>query len=713
MAVLATPFFLQFVDNDGVPVKNGKVYTYAAGTTTPKVTFTDFTEAVAAPNPVPLDAAGRATIWINGAYKFVLADENDVVIRTTDNVVSFSTPATAAEPFSQTFSGDGTNKNFTLSESMGTDPLNIIVYVDNNDGKGYNVQLPNQYSLSDTSLVFGDAPAAGTNNIYVFAPSTLLSGAAASAQAAATSEANATASAVAAQNSEDLAEEWATKTDGLVEATDNSSKAYAVGGVGVTDTPGKGAAKEWSNKTTGTVDGSEYSSKAYAVGGTGKETDNAKYYKEQAEALYGDLSAVEQAVIDAQAAASDAEDEADRSQAWAEGTQPGGPGTKSSKEWADESEQFRDEAQMAVGAVRVTVNDTTPNVLNAKLVGGDIATTVENPGGNEQLKVETYPTFDVYSWARPYLVQNGKKTLQIKASTIIRLVVGSTPRWRKQDTDLTLNTESLLDTGSTLQAGKDYYLYLCDDGAGGTKFVTSLNSTFPSGYTADNSRKIGGFHTLCVNAGTISGHPLSGYLAGEILPASVWCLNHLPHSSPEGMVYDDSQNVWVDIYLQSGTGTNTKSLFGATVTDTRQYSEHMEDQFLVKKALLNDEEFASAMKGSNQQTNISGSASPVPKTAGGHSDTAGRRMISNIGVEEGCGFLWQWLASTSASGGSSWVTINGSKGNVYGPCYVLLAGGSWNDGTNCGSKSRNANNGRANALANLGGRGRSRPRSIL
>lgn len=416
--------------------------------------------------------------------------------------------------------------------------------------------------------------------------------------------------------------------------------------------------------------------------------------------------------------ASDSEDNAAASallaQAWAEGHEPGGVGTKSSKEWSEESEQFRDEAQMAVGGTRVTVDDTTASVLNDKIVGGyGVKTSVENPSGNEQLKLETYPTFDVYSWAKPYLVQNGKKVLQIKESTIIRLVVDGVPRWVRQETDQNLSAETLLDTGSTLQAGKDYCLYLCDDGAGGTQYVVSLNSTFPAGHDADDSRKIGGFHTLCANVGTISGHPLSGYVAGEILPASVWCLNHRPHSNPEGMVYDESQDVWIDIYLQSGTGVLTKSMYGATVTDTRQYSEHMEDQFLVKKALLNDEEFASSMEGSNQQTAIAGAAAPSPKTAGGHSDTAGRRMISNIGVEEGCGFLWQWLASTSASGGSSWVTIKGSKGNVYCPCHVLLAGGRWYDGASCGSRSRHAGNGRAFALASIGGRGRSRARAIL
>lgn len=60
-----------------------------------------------------------------------------------------------------------------------------------------------------------------------------------------------------------LAEEWASKTNGQVASTDYSSKAYAIGGTGVTNAAG--AAKEWAIKTSGTVDGTEYSAKKHAT----------------------------------------------------------------------------------------------------------------------------------------------------------------------------------------------------------------------------------------------------------------------------------------------------------------------------------------------------------------------------------------------------------------------------------------------------------------
>ena len=77
------------------------------------------------------------------------------------------------------------------------------------------------------------------------------------------------------------ARDWARKTDGIVDSTDYSSKSWAIGGIGVTDTASKGAAKEWSIETSGTVDGTSYSSKEYAQGTQASTGGSAKDFAQK------------------------------------------------------------------------------------------------------------------------------------------------------------------------------------------------------------------------------------------------------------------------------------------------------------------------------------------------------------------------------------------------------------------------------------------------
>lgn len=69
-----------------------------------------------------------------------------------------------------------------------------------------------------------------------------------------------------AATSETNAQEWATKTTGIVDATGYSAKAWSIGGTDVTNTAGAGASQEWATKTTTSVDGTEFSAKEYAIG---------------------------------------------------------------------------------------------------------------------------------------------------------------------------------------------------------------------------------------------------------------------------------------------------------------------------------------------------------------------------------------------------------------------------------------------------------------
>jgi len=66
------------------------------------------------------------------------------------------------------------------------------------NSKGYEILTPSAYTINGTALTFATAPASGTNNIYVFAPSLLLGAASAAAGAAEASATAALASQVAA-----------------------------------------------------------------------------------------------------------------------------------------------------------------------------------------------------------------------------------------------------------------------------------------------------------------------------------------------------------------------------------------------------------------------------------------------------------------------------------------------------------------------------------
>jgi hypothetical protein len=177
------------------------------------------------------------------------------------------------------------------------------------------------------------------------------------------------------------------------------------------------------------------------------------------------------------------------------------------------------------------------------------------------------------------------------------------------------------------------------------------------------------------------------------------------------MVYDESLDLWVDIYMASGTGSSTSSTFGATISDTRNWMDFADDGKAVKKRMLRDFEFQSVAAGSNEETSIAGSTDPG--TTGGHSDTASRRMISNIGCEDCCGVLWQWLDEQSTrwdfTTAWGWYDLPGSKGSLYNGAGAagtgdvkLVAGGYWGNGANCGSRSRRADSSRWYAGAGIG-----------
>ena len=87
---------MQFFDANGNPLVGGKLFTYAAGTTTPQATYTDYGGGTANTNPVILNSRGEAAVWCgDNRYFMVLKDADDVEIWTADNVNGANGPTLA------------------------------------------------------------------------------------------------------------------------------------------------------------------------------------------------------------------------------------------------------------------------------------------------------------------------------------------------------------------------------------------------------------------------------------------------------------------------------------------------------------------------------------------------------------------------------------------------------------------------------------------
>jgi hypothetical protein len=88
MATILSPVpKLQFFTAAGVPLVGGKLFSYAAGTSSPLATYADSTGVTANTNPVILDSRGEANVWLaSNSYKFKLTDSNNVEIWTVDNI---------------------------------------------------------------------------------------------------------------------------------------------------------------------------------------------------------------------------------------------------------------------------------------------------------------------------------------------------------------------------------------------------------------------------------------------------------------------------------------------------------------------------------------------------------------------------------------------------------------------------------------------------
>jgi hypothetical protein len=157
MSVTPSPiggFAAQFFDNNGVILSGGKIYTYAAGTTTPQASYTSAAGTTPHANPIILDSAGRVPggeIWLTDGlvYKFVIETATGSLLGTYDNITGVNSNFvnyTIQEEVQTATAGQTVFNLSTINYTPGTNSL--TVYID-----GVNQYVGDSYLETDSNTV--------------------------------------------------------------------------------------------------------------------------------------------------------------------------------------------------------------------------------------------------------------------------------------------------------------------------------------------------------------------------------------------------------------------------------------------------------------------------------------------------------------------------------------------------------------------------------
>ena len=334
---------------------------------------------------------------------------------------------------------------------------------------------------------------------------------------------------------------------------------------------------------------------------------------------------------------------------------------------------------------------------------------------------------DIVAPTSQYLYASGANEITVIEGCVI--AVGGAGIFKTGNTVL---NASNLDIGAAFAVGSDYYVYICDSrqDAQDEQYIISLNSTYPSGWNASNSRKIGGFHYgRCrkindnmqpVNSsGAIFGTGWESAVSNGILPRSVWTLGHRPKCSPEGMVYLGG-GTWVDIYLNSDDGAQgLKSEYNcAPMTGTEGMNWYTFTERLMKsgKRMPDYSEFCAYAFGSPQGLDGANTNAWTATTNTGRGTTGSVvNAVSAVGCVDAVGRVWEWLndlitraehaTNTEFHPTVAWgwdkkspLRDNATKydvGNIYQyyaySLAALHAGGHWDNGVRAGARAVNCN----------------------
>ena len=329
---------------------------------------------------------------------------------------------------------------------------------------------------------------------------------------------------------------------------------------------------------------------------------------------------------------------------------------------------------------------------------------------------------DIVAPTSQYLYASGANEITVIEGCVI--AVGGAGIFQTGNTVL---NASNLDIGAAFAVGSDYYVYICDSrqDAQDEQYIISLNSTYPSGWNASNSRKIGGFHYgRCrkindnlqpVNSsGAVFGTGWESAVSNGIVPRSVWTLGHRPKCSPEGMVYLGG-GTWVDIYLNSDDGAQgLKSEYNcAPMTGTEGMNWYTFTERLMKsgKRMPDYSEFCAYAFGSPQGLDGANTNAWTATTNTGRGTTGSVvNAVSAVGCVDAVGRVWEWLndlitraehatnAEYHPTAAWGWdkkspLRDNATKydvGNIYQyyaySLAALFAGGHWVNGVHAGAR---------------------------
>lgn len=157
MSVTPSPiggFAAQFFDNNGVILSGGKIYTYAAGTTTPQATYTSAAGVTPHANPIILDSAGRVPggeIWLTDGlvYKFVIETATGSLLGTYDNITGVNSNFVNYTVQEEVITATAGQTVFNLSTINYTPNTNSLsVYID-----GVNQYVGDSYLETDSNTV--------------------------------------------------------------------------------------------------------------------------------------------------------------------------------------------------------------------------------------------------------------------------------------------------------------------------------------------------------------------------------------------------------------------------------------------------------------------------------------------------------------------------------------------------------------------------------